>query len=122
MKHIVLSSIILVITVSGCLKNMETIYEDVLPQLKFEVLTNTGIPVSGAYVYLYEYEDDWKENINPVKKGQTDIHGNLVIIGLNEEAYYFYIEKGTMTNLYDVSQLEKPLKKNTIASIRVVIK
>lgn len=122
MKHILLSSLIIILTAFGCSKDPEIIYEDVLPQLKFEVSTDTGSTVSGAYIYLYSNEDDWRDNLNPVKKGLTDNYGNLVIIGLDEEAYYFYIEKGAMTNLSDVSQLEKPLKKNTIASIRVVIK
>ena len=114
---IVLST--LPILLGSCKK---TEYLDNQPQLEIKVLDANGEAISNASVVLYNSENDWKAQTNPVTSHQTDNLGIVLFDNLQEQVYYFYASKGELNNKESVSILNDPLKVNVRAQITTILK
>ena len=106
---------------AGC-KKEEYLDVDVSPQLEITVVDISNNRVQGATVTLYYSEADWELKNNMIQKKVTDTTGKVLFKELNEVRYYFYVEKDTKNNFYEVVTFSNPLKKNEIKAITCVIK
>ncbi len=94
---------------------------DTPPQLKLHVFNEAGNSVSNANVSLYLSEEDWENRSNAVRTGDTSAGGILLFSNLEEQVYYFWVEKNGLSNNNAIAATEKPLAINTIAKVKVVI-
>lgn len=85
-------------------------YIDAAPQLLFTVVADNLVFVEGASVSLFNSQEDWENHSNVVASLQTDGNGQVLFENLDEQIYYFYIEKGDLNNLADVAALSEPLQ------------
>jgi hypothetical protein len=86
-------AIIVAMALTGCAR------VDTLPQLEIVVLDETGKPVAGAYVGLFDSAEEWKKLANPVQTWrQTGIDGRVVFVDLRESDYYFYVRSADKDN------------------------
>lgn len=85
-------------------------YIDADPQLLFTVVADNLVSVEGASVSLFNSQEDWENHSNVVASLQTDGKGQVLFENLDEQIYYFYIEKGDLNNLADIAALSEPLQ------------
>lgn len=85
-------------------------YIDAAPQLLFTVVADNLVFVEGASVSLFNSQEDWENHSNVVASLQTDGKGQVLFENLDEQIYYFYIEKGDLNNLADIAALSEPLQ------------
>nr|WP_321484961.1 SpaA isopeptide-forming pilin-related protein [uncultured Draconibacterium sp.] len=85
-------------------------YVDPAPQLFFTVVEDDLIFVEGATVSLFNNQEDWENDSNVVASLQTDAKGQALFENLDEQTYYFYVEKGDLNNLADIAALSAPLQ------------
>nr|WP_319571836.1 SpaA isopeptide-forming pilin-related protein [uncultured Draconibacterium sp.] len=96
-----------VISLLSCTKEE---YVDAAPQLFFTVVEDDLIFVEGATVSLFNNKEDWENDSNVVASLQTDAKGQALFENLDEQTYYFYVEKGDLNNLADIAALSEPLQ------------
>ena len=96
-----------VISLLSCTKEE---YVDPAPQLFFTVVEDDLIFVEGATVSLFNNQEDWENDSNVVASLQTDAKGQALFENLDEQTYYFYVEKGDLNNLADIAVLSAPLQ------------
>ena len=85
-------------------------YIDADPQLLFTVVADNLVFVEGASVSLFNSQEDWENHSNVVASLQTDGKGQVLFENLDEQIYYFFIEKGDLNNLADIAALSAPLQ------------
>ncbi|MFA8434966.1 MAG: SpaA isopeptide-forming pilin-related protein [Marinifilaceae bacterium] len=107
--------------ITGCSKT-EYVDVDVKPQLEITVTDVSGKPVEGATTSLFSSKEDWEKKSNNIQSKKTDAAGKVLFEGLNETVYYFFVEKNTLNNFYEIASIENPLSKNEIKIITCVIR
>lgn len=104
-KFCILGSMILGLALVpyGCIK------VDTPAQLEISVLDDTGASVSGAYVALFDSNEEWNSRNNPVQVWrQTDSDGKVVFVDLKEITYYIYARfDGKDNSVGEISTMEK---------------
>lgn len=108
----------LVLVFQGCKK---TEYATSTPQLEFTVVTDNLVFAEGATVSLFNSQEDWETHSNVVASQETDEKGQVLFENLDEQTYYFYIEKGELNNLADIAALSAPLQKGRKSELFVKI-
>jgi|GEM_PF-1543912 len=93
--------------VQACKKNE---YVEPGPQLLFTVVKDNMVFVEDATITLYNTQDDWELQQNAVTSLQTDSTGQALFEDLNEQKYYFYVEKGILNNKADIGVTADSLK------------
>ena len=66
--------------------------------------------VEDASVSLFNSQEDWESHSNVVASLQTDEKGQVLFEILDEQIYYFYVEKDDLNNLADIAALSAPLQ------------
>jgi hypothetical protein len=84
------------------------------------VRNDLGNIVEGAQVRLFETEDDYKKETNPVAEGVTDEKGIVKFKELKAISYYILVEKDDMNNFGGGEQTGK-LQEKRINKVTVVI-
>ncbi len=80
----------------GCLK------VDTMPQLEIQVLDESGGTVSGAYVGLFESQEEWINRDNPAQVWRkTSADGKVLFVDLKEVRYYIYVRFDGKDNSLD---------------------
>ncbi len=97
----------LVLFLSSC---TEKEYIDADPQLLFTVVADNLVFVEDASVSLFNSQEDWESHSNVVASLQTDEKGQVLFENLDEQIYYFYVEKDDLNNLADIAALSEPLQ------------
>lgn len=92
--------LVLAVSLWGC---TDEEYVKPAPQLQISVISKYLVPVSGASVTLYNSEADLSLKTAPVTTLQTDQAGQALFENLQEQRYYFYVEKDGMDNTSDVA-------------------
>lgn len=105
----------------GCTRK-EYVEVDVAPQLEITVTGASANPVPGATVTLFETQEDFYKNENPLETSVTDATGKVLFDELNEDIYYFYAEKGELNNFFEVVTFTIPLIKNEIRTITCILR
>ena len=96
---------------------------DSLPQLEITVLSESGNPVPGIPVAIFEDQREWSMLENPVQAWrETDQEGKVLFTDLMEMEYYFYADGGSLNNLGDKIRIMERLKLNEKRKITIVIK
>ncbi len=95
---------------------------DTPPQLQLHVFNEAGNSVSNANVSLYLSEEDWENKSGTITTAITTNEGTVLFENLEEQVYYFWVEKGELNNNYTIAATGKPLAINTIAKVKVEIK
>ena len=80
------------------------------PQLQIQVVSKYLVPVQGADVTLYNTEDNLYHQLNPVMNLQTNEAGQVLFENLEEQRYYFYVEKDGLDNTSDVAATKNPVQ------------
>jgi hypothetical protein len=90
--------------------------------LQVTVLDDAGNLQEGATVTLYEKEEDYQKNKNPIKAPEkTNKKGKVTFKwDLKEISYFIRVEKGEMDNSGSGIKTEK-LDKNRINKVNVII-
>jgi len=114
--YVLVSGLILIF--QACTKEE---YVDADPQLLFTVVTDNLVFVESATVSLFDSQEDWETHSNVVASLQTDGKGQVLFENLDEQTYYFYIEKGDLNNLADIAALSQPLQKGRKSELFVKI-
>ncbi|MEZ5106667.1 MAG: SpaA isopeptide-forming pilin-related protein [Draconibacterium sp.] len=91
------------------------------PQLEITVINENVVFVEGATVTLYNTKEDWKQKENEVQSLQTDSKGQVFFEDLQEQKYYFFVEKGDMNNMADIAATAEPLKVGQLSQLLVQI-
>ncbi|MFV0345867.1 MAG: carboxypeptidase-like regulatory domain-containing protein, partial [Bacteroidales bacterium] len=113
MKAKILCSIIACFLLGFAACKTDTV--DTLPQLKLHVVDKDGNSVSQANVALFDNQNDWQNNTNTISSAITDNDGNALFSNLDEEIYFFWVEKDGLNNNFGTAAVEKSLSTNTIA-------
>lgn len=95
---------------------------DNAPQLEITVVDISHSPVADAAVSLFVNEADWKAQTNSIAETTTNDNGQALFQELEAEVYYFYAQKGEMTNQKSTSLIDTPLAINVKATIQTTIK
>lgn len=90
------------------------------PQLQISVISKYLTPVDGASVTLYNTEDDLNRHSNPISTLQSDQAGQVLFENLEEQRYYFYVEKDGLNNTSDVASTKNAIE--TGQRFEVVVK
>lgn len=117
-KHNIIVVMAILISFLSCTKEE---YVDADPQLLFTVVENNLVFVEEATVSLFNSQEDWENHANVVASQQTDGKGQVLFENLDEQTYYFYIEKGDLNNLADIAALSEPLQKGRKSELFVKI-
>jgi len=80
------------------------------PQMLINVVSKYMVPVSGATITLYNTEDELHLKENPLTSLQTNPNGQALFENLEEQRYYFYVEKDDLDNTGDISATWNPLQ------------
>lgn len=95
--------------------------ETMAASLRIVVLDGLGNLVEGAEVTLYENEDDFKNNENPVQDPQfTDAKGRAFFKDLEPKSYFVDVEKGDMNNIGG-AQITTPLADRKMNKVNIII-
>jgi hypothetical protein len=103
----------------GCGK---TNYIDNKPKLKIQVLDLEDELVENAIVSLYNSKIDWTNKTNTIAQLPTNENGIVLFEELDEKQYFFFVEKESLTNIFDIYTHETPLEINVISQMKIVIK
>lgn len=114
--YFLLASVLLLL--QACEK---TEYVESSPQLEFTVVQDNIVLVEGATVTLFDTRDDWETRTNEVQSLQTNSKGIALFEDLQEQKYYFFVEKGEMDNLSDIGATSEPLKTGQRSQVLVKI-
>lgn len=87
----------------------KTEYVEPNPQMLISVVSKYMVPVPGATIVLYNTEDELYLKENPITTVQTDPSGQVLFEDLEEQRYYFYVEKDGLDNSGDISATWNPL-------------
>lgn len=98
-----------------------TEYVESSPQLEFTVVRDNMVFVDGATVSLYNTKQDWESKSNVVESLQTDSKGQALFEDLQEQKYYFFVEKGELDNMADIAATWDPLKIGQRSEVLVKI-
>jgi hypothetical protein len=110
---------LLIIALWSC---SETEFMDNAPQLEITVLSSSGERIENAFVFLYKSELDWKNKLNPILSDETNSQGIILFDNLEEQLYFFFVQKEELTNIESISALEKELQINVKAKITTILK
>nr|WP_319509844.1 hypothetical protein [uncultured Draconibacterium sp.] len=88
----------------------ETETELPAPQLQINVISKYLVPVADASVSLYATEDDWFLKQDTIATLQTDAAGKVLFESLEEQKYYFFVEKDGLDNTSDVAATKNALQ------------
>ncbi len=99
----------------------KTEYVKSSPQLEITVVSGDMVFVEGATVSLFNTEDDWQLKSNVVQSLETDSKGQVLFEDLQEQKYYFFVEKGEQDNLADIAATFDPLKTGQKSELLVKI-
>ncbi|NOQ26534.1 MAG: hypothetical protein GQ564_14340 [Bacteroidales bacterium] len=100
----------------------ETEYVDNKPQLEIQVVDSENNLIEQAQVCLYDSETDWAKRTNAISELITNEQGIVLFEELDTKQYYFFVEKESLTNLFDIYTHTKPLEINVISQIKTKIK
>ncbi|NQU53237.1 MAG: carboxypeptidase regulatory-like domain-containing protein [Bacteroidetes bacterium] len=78
--------------------------------MSISVISIYMVPVPGATIILYNTEDELHLKENPITTVQTDSNGQALFEDLEEQRYYFYVEKDGLDNTGDISATWSPLQ------------
>lgn len=90
------------------------------PQLQISVISTYLTPVDGASVTIYNTQDDLNRHSNPISTLQSDQTGQVLFENLEEQRYYFYVEKDGLDNTSDVASTKNAIE--TGQRFEVVVK
>ena len=110
-------STLLVIT---CLAFFASGFQIIKTQLQVTIRNDLGNIVEEASVTLYETEDDYENETNPVAEGMTDKKGIAKFKELKPIAYYVLAKKEDLNNFGGGEQTGK-LEANKINKVTIVI-
>jgi hypothetical protein len=110
-KHY-LSIVLLTLTLFG--------FQLIKTQLTITVRNDLGNTVEGVSVKLYEKEEDYTKETNPVAEGLTDAKGVVKFKELKAIPYFVQAEKGDQNNFGGGEQTGK-LEANKINKVTIVI-
>lgn len=113
----IITFLALVISFFSCTKEE---YVQPAPQLQIQVISKYLVPVQGANVTLYNTEDNLYLQVDPIKNLQTDQAGQVLFEDLEEQRYYFFVEKDSLNNTSDVASTKNPIQ--TGQRFEVVVK
>jgi hypothetical protein len=113
----IITFLTLVISFFSCTKEE---YIQPAPQLQIQVISKYLVPVQGANVTLYNTEANLYNQVDPVKNLQTNQAGQVLFEDLEEQRYYFYVEKDELDNTSDVAATKNALE--TGQRFEVVVK
>ncbi len=99
-KFNLITSMVLCLFLWSC---TEEEYELPAPQLQINVIGKYLTPVPDANVTLFKSENDLYLKQDPVTTNQTDPAGQVLFENLEEQRYYFYVEKDGLDNTSDVA-------------------
>lgn len=99
-KFKLITFFVLFLSLLGCTKEE---YVLPAPQLQVNVIGKYLTPVSDATVTLYKNENDLLLEQDPISTLQTDAAGQVLFENLNEQRYFFYVEKDGLDNTSDVA-------------------
>jgi len=116
-KHNIIVVLAMLISLLSCTKEE---YVKPAPQLQLSVISKYLAPVSGASVTLYNSEDDLNQHSNPISTLQSDEAGQVLFENLEEQRYFFYVEKDGLDNTSDVASIKNPIE--TGQRFEVVVK
>nr|WP_321358130.1 hypothetical protein [uncultured Draconibacterium sp.] len=117
-KHNIIVVLAMLISLLSCTKEE---YVEPAPQILITVVEDDLVFVEGASVSLFNSQEDWENHSNVVASLQTDEKGQVLFENLDEQIYYFYIEKGDLNNLADIAALSEPLQKGRKSELFVKI-
>ena len=118
MKHFYLYLAALLIL---CACPTKTIEKDVPPQLQLTVTDKAGVNISQATVQLFDNQTDWENKTAAVQTGTTNADGQVLFQNLNEQVYFFHIEKDERTNTFEVVTHTEALKKNHLKQLTITL-
>ena len=96
---------------------------DTLPQLEITVLDDSGKAVPGAYVALFDSNDDWNQRSIPVLVWRkTDDVGKVLFIDLETKGYFIYARFENRDNSLSEIATAAPLELNRKHQIIVHIR
>ena len=90
------------------------------PQLQIQVVSKYLVPVQEANVTLYNSEEALYLQVDPIKTLQTNEVGQVLFEDLEEQRYYFFVEKDGLNNTSDVASTKNPVQ--TGQRFEVVVK
>ena len=88
----------------------KTEYIESNPQMIISVVSRYMVPIEGATVTLYNTEDELHFKENALDTLQTDVSGQVLFEDLQEQRYYFYVEKDGLDNTGDIAATWEPLQ------------
>ena len=89
--------------------------------LRLTILDELGNPVEGAKVTLYNNQEDYRQEKNPVSETQsTDKKGRVKFLGLEPKVYFVDAKKGDMSNAGGGAQTDT-LQENRINKSNIII-
>lgn len=90
-------------------------------QLRLTILDELGNQVEGANVTLYNSDEDYRKEQNPVMEKQvTDSKGRAKFVGLEPKVYYVLAEKGDKDNAGAGVQTDT-LQEGRINKVNIII-
>lgn len=88
----------------------KTEYVEANPQMLISVISQFLVPVQEATITIYSTEDELYLKVNPIATLQSDPNGQALFEDLEEQRYYFYVEKDGLDNTGDISAVWDPLQ------------
>lgn len=89
-------------------------------KLKITVIDGLGNPTEGATVTIYESEENYLKNENPVATAKTDNKGRAVFKDVKPVSYYVDARKGDMNNDGEGVKIA-PLQEGRTNTVNTVI-
>lgn len=90
-------------------------------QLRITILNELGNTVEGANVTLYNNDEDYRQEKNPVMETQlTDSKGRVKFTGLEPKVYYVHAEKDDKDNAGAGVQTDT-LQEGRINKVNIII-
>ncbi|GEM_PF-1560690 len=103
----------------GC---KEYSYSDLAPKLELKIVDSKGVSQKDVIVNLYHTKDDFMTKSNLYSRRTSDGNGICMFQDLQETTYYFYVEKGRLSNMGEKITFSTPLYDNEVRKIECVIK
>mgnify|MGYP002777954061 CR=1 FL=1 len=108
------------ITFAFCAFILLSSFQLIKTSLNVTVRDETGNTVAGASVFLYEKQEDYEKEVNPVALGTTDAKGYVKIKDLKNIPYFVIVRKDDKDNSGGGEKTEK-LEAKKINKITIVI-